>query len=133
MVITEVRPAGMAVFLLVWIMLNCLWLILLRRPTVAAFISLEILIAMTGRDRFCVIAPHARVGQPSNADHPQRCKRNSDDVAFVDWTVRRISRLLDDGLIEIEFAYHGGVATNRSQSRWNTSVAAWKINPSLLR
>jgi hypothetical protein len=60
-------------------------------------------------------------------------KRNSDDVAFVDWTVRRISRLLDDGLIEIEFAYHGGVATNRSQSRWNTSVAAWKINPSLLR
>lgn len=52
MVITEVRPAGMTVFLLVWIMLDCLWLILLRRPTVAAFISLEILIALTLLSRF---------------------------------------------------------------------------------
>ena len=43
------------------------------------------------------------------------------------------AELLDDDSIEIEFAYHGGVATNRSQSWWNTSVAAWKINPSLLR
>ena len=52
MVMTEVRPAGMAVFLLVWIMLNCLWLILLRRPTVAALISLEMLIALTLLSRF---------------------------------------------------------------------------------
>ena len=52
MVATEVRPVGMAVFLLVWIMLNCLWLTLLRRPTVAALISLEILIALTLLSRF---------------------------------------------------------------------------------
>lgn len=52
MVITEVRPAGMTVFLLVWIMLDCLRLISLRRPTVAAFISLEILIALTLLSRF---------------------------------------------------------------------------------
>ena len=52
MVMTEVRPVGMAVFLLVWIMLNCLWLTLLRRPTVAALISLVILIALTLLSRF---------------------------------------------------------------------------------
>ncbi len=52
MVATEVRPEGMAVFLLIWIMLNCLWLTLLRRPTVAALISLEVLIVLTLLSRF---------------------------------------------------------------------------------
>jgi hypothetical protein len=52
MLTTEVRLVGMAVFLLVWIMLNCLWLTLLRRPTVAALISLAILIALTVLSRF---------------------------------------------------------------------------------
>jgi hypothetical protein len=52
MVITEVRPVSAAVSLLVWIMFNCLWLTLLRRPTVAALISLEILIALTLLSRF---------------------------------------------------------------------------------
>ena len=42
----------MAVFLLVWVMLNCLWLALLRRPTVAALMSLEILVALTLLSRF---------------------------------------------------------------------------------
>jgi hypothetical protein len=40
------------VFLLVWVMLNCLWLALLRRPTVAALISLGILIVLTLLSRF---------------------------------------------------------------------------------
>ena len=44
--------SGVAVFLLVWIMLNCLWLALLRRPTVAALISLEILVVLTLLSRF---------------------------------------------------------------------------------
>src|SRR3954452_12371468 len=52
MVATEVRLLGMAVFLLVWVMLNCLWLALLRRPTVAALISLGILIVLTLLSRF---------------------------------------------------------------------------------
>ena len=49
---TEVSLVGMAVFLLVWIMLNCLWLALQRRPTVAALISLEILVVLTLLSRF---------------------------------------------------------------------------------
>jgi hypothetical protein len=36
----------LAVFLLVWAMLNCLWLALVRRPSVAALISLELLVAL---------------------------------------------------------------------------------------
>ena len=52
MVTTEVSLVGMTVFLLVWIMINCLWLTLLRRPTVAALISLEIFIALTLLSRF---------------------------------------------------------------------------------
>src|SRR5258705_4496316 len=49
---TEVSLVGMVVFLLVWIMLNCLWLTLQGRPTVAALISLEILVALTLLSRF---------------------------------------------------------------------------------
>ena len=52
MVTTEISLAGVAVFLLVWVMLNCLWLALLRRPTVAALISLGILIVLTLLSRF---------------------------------------------------------------------------------
>src|SRR4051812_8524293 len=52
MVTTEISLLGMAVFLLVWVMLNCLWLALLRRPTVAALISLGILIVLTLLSRF---------------------------------------------------------------------------------
>src|SRR5690349_898829 len=43
LVSSEVSLLGGVVFLLVWVMLNCLWLALLRRPTVAALLSLEIL------------------------------------------------------------------------------------------
>ena len=49
---TEIGFVGMAIFLLVWIMLNCLWLALQGRPTVAALISLEILVALTLLSRF---------------------------------------------------------------------------------
>jgi hypothetical protein len=52
MVATEVGVVGMAVFLLVWIMLNCLWLTLVRRPTAAALISFEILFALALLSRF---------------------------------------------------------------------------------
>jgi len=43
---TEASLLGMLVFLLVWTMLNGLWLALLRRPTVAALLSLELLAAL---------------------------------------------------------------------------------------
>ena len=52
MVTTEPSLVGMAAFLLVWIMLNCLWLTLLRRPTVAALISLAMLITLALLSRF---------------------------------------------------------------------------------
>lgn len=49
---TEAGLVGMTVFLLVWIMLNCLWLTLQGRPSAAALISLEILVALTLLSRF---------------------------------------------------------------------------------
>ncbi|HVQ69026.1 MAG TPA: LTA synthase family protein, partial [Bradyrhizobium sp.] len=52
MVTTEISLAGAVVFLLVWVALNCLWLALLRRPTVAALISLGILIVLILLSRF---------------------------------------------------------------------------------
>jgi len=52
MLATETSAVGMAVFLLAWIMLNGLWLMVLRRPLVAALLSLEILIALTLLSRF---------------------------------------------------------------------------------
>lgn len=52
MLMTETTALGMAVFWLVWIMLNGLGLILLRRPIVAALVSLQILIALTLLSRF---------------------------------------------------------------------------------
>jgi hypothetical protein len=52
MLMTEVSLVGMTVFLLVWLMLNCLWLTLQGRPSVAALISLEILVALTLLSRF---------------------------------------------------------------------------------
>jgi hypothetical protein len=52
MATTEISLAGVVVFLLVWVMLNCLWLALLRRPTVAALISLGILIVLALLSRF---------------------------------------------------------------------------------
>ena len=52
MAATEVTRLGMAVFVLVWVMLNCLWLAVLRRPTVAALLSLEILALLTLLSRF---------------------------------------------------------------------------------
>jgi hypothetical protein len=52
MAATEVDLLGAAVFLLVWVMLNCFWLALLRRPTVAALLSLEMLALLTLLSRF---------------------------------------------------------------------------------
>jgi phosphoglycerol transferase MdoB-like AlkP superfamily enzyme len=52
MATTEVGLLGVLVFLLVWIMLNCLWLALVRRPAVAALLSLEILALLTLLSRF---------------------------------------------------------------------------------
>jgi hypothetical protein len=43
---------GAAVFLLVWIMLNCLWLLVVRTATVAALVSLEMLLTLTLLSRF---------------------------------------------------------------------------------
>ena len=52
MLATEVSLLGMAVFLLVWTMLNSLWLTLLRRPCIAALLSLEALALLTLLSRF---------------------------------------------------------------------------------
>ena len=49
---TEVSLLGMVVFVLAWIVLNCLWFALLRRPTVAALLSLETLALLTLLSRF---------------------------------------------------------------------------------
>src|SRR5690348_2932751 len=49
---TEASLLGMLVFLLVWIMLNSLWLTVLRRPSVAALLSLEFLAALSLLSRF---------------------------------------------------------------------------------
>jgi hypothetical protein len=58
-----------------------------------------------------LILKFASASQPSTADYPQACKCNSGDAAFADWTVGRISRLLDGGLIEIGFVIRNGAAT----------------------
>jgi phosphoglycerol transferase MdoB-like AlkP superfamily enzyme len=52
LVTTERSVIGVTVFLLAWIMLNCLWLMLVRMPAVAALISLEILFTLTLLSRF---------------------------------------------------------------------------------
>ncbi len=52
MVTTEVSSLGMVVFLLVWAILNGLWLALVRRPSIAALISLEFIVALTLLSRF---------------------------------------------------------------------------------
>lgn len=49
---TEVSLTGVAVFVLLWIALNCLWLALVRRPTVAALLSLEMLVVLVMLSRF---------------------------------------------------------------------------------
>lgn len=50
--VTERSMIGAGVFLLAWIMLNCLCLALVRRPAVAALISLAILLGLTQLSRF---------------------------------------------------------------------------------
>lgn len=52
LVVTERSFIGAGVFLLAWITLNCLGLALVRRPTISALISLEILLALTVLSRF---------------------------------------------------------------------------------
>ena len=52
LMLTERSVIGAGVFLLTWIMLNCLGLALVRRPTVAALISLAILLTLTLLSRF---------------------------------------------------------------------------------
>ncbi len=52
MVATESDPVAKAAFMLVWALLNFFWLALLRRPIVAAFISLELIAALTLLSRF---------------------------------------------------------------------------------
>ncbi len=52
LVTTEVSLVGVVIFLLVWVTLNCLWLVLVRRPTVAALLSLEMLAALVMLSRF---------------------------------------------------------------------------------
>jgi hypothetical protein len=49
---TEASLVGAAVFVLLWIALNCLWLALVRRPTVAALLSLQMFIALAMLSRF---------------------------------------------------------------------------------
>lgn len=52
MAATEADPVDKAAFLLVWAVLNCFWLALVRRPTVAALMSLELVVALTLLSRF---------------------------------------------------------------------------------
>lgn len=52
LVVTERSLIGAGIFLLVWIMLNCLGLALVRRPTIVALISLEMLLTLTLLSRF---------------------------------------------------------------------------------
>ena len=52
LIATERSLVGGVVFLLAWTMLNCLFLILVRRPVVAALLSLEILLVLTLLSRF---------------------------------------------------------------------------------
>jgi hypothetical protein len=47
LVVTERSLIGAGIFLLVWIMLNCLGLALVRRPAIVALISLEILLTLS--------------------------------------------------------------------------------------
>ena len=49
---TEVDLLGIVVFLFVWAMLNCLWLVLVRRPSIAALLSLEFVMGLTLISRF---------------------------------------------------------------------------------
>lgn len=52
LVAAERSGIGAAIFLLVWIMLNCLGLLFVRRPAVAALVSLELLLTLTLLSRF---------------------------------------------------------------------------------
>jgi hypothetical protein len=52
MVATEADLVAKAAFLLVWAVLNCFWLALVRRPAVAALISLELIVVLTLLSRF---------------------------------------------------------------------------------
>ncbi|MGZ3349997.1 MAG: sulfatase-like hydrolase/transferase [Xanthobacteraceae bacterium] len=52
MAATEADWIDKAAFLLVWAVLNFFWLALVRRPTVAALISLELVVALTLLSRF---------------------------------------------------------------------------------
>jgi Sulfatase len=52
MVATEVDLVAKAAFLLVWALLNFFWLALVRRPVVAALLSLEFVVALTLLSRF---------------------------------------------------------------------------------
>ena len=52
MVATEADPVAKTTFLLIWVLLNCFWLALLRRPVVAALLSLELIVALTLLSRF---------------------------------------------------------------------------------
>ena len=52
MLTTEADLVSKAAFLLVWSGLNCFWLALVRRPAVAALISLELIIVLTLLSRF---------------------------------------------------------------------------------
>jgi hypothetical protein len=52
LIATERSVVGAMVFLLAWTMLNCLWLAVVRRPMVAALLSLEILLVLALLSRF---------------------------------------------------------------------------------
>ncbi len=52
MAATEIDLVAKAAFLLVWALLNFFWLALIRRPAVAALISLELVVALTLFSRF---------------------------------------------------------------------------------
>jgi hypothetical protein len=52
LVTTERSVVGSLAFLLAWVSLNCLFLVFVRRPIVAALISLEILLTLTLLSRF---------------------------------------------------------------------------------
>src|SRR3954449_8500651 len=52
MAATEAHPLDKAIFLLVWGVLNSIWLVLVRRPSVAALLSLVLLVLLVLLSRF---------------------------------------------------------------------------------
>ena len=52
MAVTEVDPLSKAAFLLAWLVLNCFWLAVLKRPAIAALLSLTLVVTLIVLSQF---------------------------------------------------------------------------------